>query len=191
MTPQIQKASTTKTPRLSLPWKPNPISRFTQCTHGSESKDASTAVFLRKGVSLGHVAKNQNFKDLKGSPRLRSRCPRSSQACRPTRWRRACRLERKRRTAPSPSDPSACASAARHLYLRGWSWRMSEFSVRPLVPGRPDIILPAPGRNYVTPSKAELQGASRAYSGVIEGCLVTSLTEEFYFVIIETPWSNR
>ena len=45
------------------------------------------------------------------SPGLRSRCPRSSRACPPIRWRRACRLGRKQRTARRASAPSACVPA--------------------------------------------------------------------------------
>ena len=46
------------------------------------------------------------------SPRLQSRCPRSSRGRRPTRSRRDFRSGKTRRTAPSPSVPSSCESAA-------------------------------------------------------------------------------
>jgi len=78
-----------------------------------------------------------------------------------------------------------------HLYLRGWSWIMSGFYVMSLIPGRAVRILS--GLAEIMPGlfRAELQGASRAARGVIEGCLAPGLTDEFYFFIMGTPWSNR
>jgi len=70
---------------------------------------------------------------------------------------------------------------------------MAGFSVRPLVPGRPGIVMPGLAKNLFGLLKPDGRDDHVQRQGVLEYiCFFEpDLMNVFYFVIMGTPWSKQ